>query len=64
MIGETAIRREARNRYADAVQAKGPAWRNAADSVRAGTYANPWILLGIDAVEATLRNPELSESDA
>jgi hypothetical protein len=64
LIGETAIRREARERYADAVAAKGKAWRPAADSIRSGSHANEWIVLGIDAVEATLRNPELSDPDA
>lgn len=61
---ETPIRREARARYADALAALGKAWTDAADSIRSGRYGNRWTEAAIDAVEATLRNPELSEPDA
>jgi hypothetical protein len=63
MIGESPIRAEARTRFADAVAAKGRLWRDTADSIRDGRYGNHWTEAAIDAVEATLRNPELSEPD-
>jgi hypothetical protein len=50
----TSARQRARNLYADALAAQGPAWGNAAASVRAG-YDNSWILAGLTAVEALLR---------
>jgi len=47
--------RQARRLLADAVRAKGPAWRNAADSVEAGTYANAWTEAALVAIETGIR---------
>jgi len=46
---------QARHMFADAVQAQGPAWRNAADSIRAGNYGNAWTVAAIGAIEKALR---------
>jgi len=46
--------RRARAILADAIAARGPAWKPAADSVRAGTYANAWIEAAIVAVDMAL----------
>jgi len=43
----------ARRQYADAVEARGPAYRNAADSIRAG-FSNMWIEAGIAALATVL----------
>lgn len=47
------MRRADRNReiYAEALEAQGPAWKRAADNVRAG-YTNVWIEAGLKAVDA------------
>lgn len=48
----------ARNIYADEIEAQGPAWANAALSIRAG-YSNVWISAAIGAIcEAIINPPE------
>lgn len=44
----------ARELYATKVAARGPAWRNAAESIRSG-FSNVWIEAGIAAIESLLR---------
>jgi hypothetical protein len=44
----------ARELYAQAVASQGPAWANAANSVRAG-HTNCWIAAGIAGIDAVLR---------
>lgn len=44
---------EARDRYADAIEAQGPAWRNCAASIRAG-FSNMWIEAALRAIDAAL----------
>jgi len=46
---------QARRLLADAVAAKGSAWRNAADSIRSGGYANAWIDAALVAIDAALK---------
>lgn len=45
---------DARQLYADKIEALGPAYRNAAESIRAG-WGNVWIEAGIKAVADLLR---------
>lgn len=44
---------QARNLLADEIGARGPAWRPAADSVRAG-YENIWITPALAAIDKAL----------
>lgn len=53
--GDMTPRQLARERYADSLRARGRGWHNAAEAVRCGSYANEWVLAGIDAVEAAMR---------
>lgn len=46
---------EARNLYADAIAARGPAWRNSADSIRSGAYGNAWTEAAIVAINSALQ---------
>lgn len=50
----TTFREQAREAYAQAIEAQGPGWANSANSIRAG-YSNVWIAAGIAAVEGVLR---------
>lgn len=50
----------ARELFAAEVERQGPAWRNAADSVRSG-YSNAWIEAGLAAIGRLLR--QLPEDD-
>jgi hypothetical protein len=43
----------ARDLLADQVEANGPAYRNAADSIRAG-WSNIWVQAGLAAIEGVL----------
>lgn len=52
------LERIARNIYADEVEGQGPAWANAAASIRAG-FSNVWISAAIAAIgEALINTPE------
>lgn len=46
---------QAKELLAEAVEGQGPSWRNAANSIRAGGYANAWITAGLVAIEKALR---------
>ncbi len=50
----TTPRQQARELFAQAVEANGPAWKNTANSIRAG-YENMWVQAGIAAIEGVLR---------
>lgn len=50
----TTLREQAREEFAQSIEAQGPSWANTADSIRAG-YANVWITAGIAALERVLR---------
>lgn len=52
----------ARELYAQQLERQGPAWTNAANSVRAG-YENSWIAAGIAAIEAVLKRLPHDEDD-
>lgn len=49
------LAREARQLLADKVAAQGPGWRNAADSIRSGSYGNVWTTAALAAIEEALR---------
>lgn len=49
------LRDRAREAYAAAIEAQGPAYRNTADSIRAG-YEGFWVTPAINALEAMIRN--------
>lgn len=55
-MSDTQIRRAAREAYAAALTARGPEFRNMADSIRAG-FENIWIAPALDALERTARTP-------
>jgi len=56
-----APRHRARQLYADKVEETGPAYRNLANSIRAG-FSNVWIEAAIAAVDAAFRaDPEGDE---
>lgn len=46
---------QARRILAGEVERLGPAWRNAADSIRAGAYANAWTVAGLAAIDEALK---------
>ncbi len=50
----TTLREQAREAYAQALEAQGPAYRNVANNVRAG-FDNIWIAPAIAALEGVLR---------
>lgn len=50
-----ALQSRARDLLADAIAAQGAGYRNAADSVRAGGYANFWTVAALAAIETALR---------
>jgi hypothetical protein len=52
--GDRGPRERARDAFADSVAARGPGWRNAAESIRAG-WENVWVQAGIDALAAAFR---------
>lgn len=55
----SSIARQARELYADAIDAQGPRWRNTADSIRCGGYGNIWSEAALSAIERALRiNPD------
>lgn len=45
----------ARELFARSVEAKGPAWRNSANSIRSG-FSNCWIEAGVHALIRALRS--------
>lgn len=51
-------RSRAREAYADKIEAQGPAYHNAAHSIRAG-WENIWIKAGIDALADAMRMIEV-----
>lgn len=56
-VRETPMRAAARSALADAIAEIGPAWRNAADSLRAGRWGNVWTEAALTALERTARQP-------
>jgi hypothetical protein len=44
----------ARDLLADEIAAQGPAWANAASSIRGGNYANVWITAALAAIDLAL----------
>jgi hypothetical protein len=48
--------RIARAMLADAIEAQGPSWHNAAASVRAG-FSNVWIAPALEAIARALTEP-------
>lgn len=50
----TTLREQARELYAKSLEANGPAWKNAANNIRAG-HGNLWVQAGIAALERVLR---------
>lgn len=59
MSRETPARAAARRALAAAIEAGG--MRNAADSLRAGSWGNVWTNAALDALEATTRNPLMDD---
>ena len=57
------IQDQAREVFAKELEAKGTAWANTANSVRAG-YSNVWIAAAIDALQELLRLvPDEADTD-
>ena len=52
--GDLTPRQRARELFAAKVAAHGPAWQNAASSIRSG-WSNLWIDAGIEAIVEVLR---------
>ncbi|MEO7681789.1 MAG: hypothetical protein ABIS14_14060 [Sphingomonas sp.] len=52
---EPARASQARNLLADAVLAQGTGYRNAADSIRAGSYGNIWTIAAEAAIAKALQ---------
>jgi hypothetical protein len=54
---------QARELLAAAIQAGGPEWRNAADSVRSGSWGNVWTAAALVAIDKALRTEPDSDDD-
>lgn len=51
----TRITQAARDLYASQIEAKGPAWRNTADAIRAGNMPTLWVEPALRAIDHALR---------
>ena len=48
------ISQRAREALADRIEARGLAWKNAASSIRSGSFSNVWIQPALEAIEMLL----------
>lgn len=52
----TRISQQARDLYAQQIERKGPAYRNAADNIRAGAMPTLWVEPALIAIDQALRS--------